>query len=229
MVPFTFGMDGRIFEVGKPFEQLSEPSRPIPIEVQQLTGISPDSLTGKRIDLFEVARFAEAADLIVAHNAGFDRPFLERLSPVFRQMPWACSMSQIDWRSWGYESTKLEYLALKTGFFFDGHRAAWDCFAGIELLSSRAGDSTGMAHLLRGALSTGWRIGVAGSPFDANAVLRERGYKWARNGATGNRHWEVEVDEARKTEELKFLGSDRFKRAAIQIARVSPFERFSAR
>lgn len=228
MVPFTFGTDGRVFEVGSPLEQQAVPSRPLPLEVQQLTGISPASLTGKKIDLFEVCRYAESADLIVAHHAQFDRPFLEQISPAFRQKPWACSMSQIDWRGLGYESAKLEYLALKTGFFFTGHRAVWDCFAGIELLARGLGDSTGMMHLLNNALRTSWRIRVTDSPFDANSSLRDRGYKWRQRGPA-NRCWEVEVDDGAKAGELQFLKSDQFRKAIVSVDRISPFERFSSR
>ena len=229
MVPFTFGRDGRIFDVRKPFQQLSEPSRPISKEIEDLTGLTEAHLVGQRIDLFELTEFAAQADLIIAHHAQFDRPFLERLSPVFRQKPWACSMSQIDWRRFGRESTKLEYLALKSGFFFEGHRAVIDCLAGIELLASRVGDSTAMTHLLAGALSTGWCIAVTGSPFEANAVLRERGYRWVRGGSGSPRCWEIEVDEDGKSGELEFLGSNRFMGATIRTDRVSPFERFSLR
>jgi len=136
-------------------------------------------------------------------------------------------MSQIGWREFGFESTKLEYLALKSGFFFDGHRAAFDCFAGIELLASRVGDATGMSHLLKNALSTSWRIGVTGSPFEANAVLRERGYKWVPGAA--KRRWEIEVDEIGKAAELLFMKSERFRKSAVSVEQVSPFDRFSAR
>lgn len=230
MVPFTFGMNGRIYEVRRPFRQLAEPRRPLSMEVQQLTGLTNAVLAGQRIDLFEVGDFVSPADLVIAHHAQFDRPFLERLSPVFSQKPWACSMSQIDWRSLGHESTKLEYLAMKSGFFFEGHRAVLDCLAGIELLASRAGDTTGMAHLLAGALTTGWRLSVSGSPFDANVVLRERGYKWTGNGSGRGRRWELEVDcEADRDREVEFLRADRFSGAAVQITPVTPFDRFSSR
>ena len=37
---------------------------------------------------------------------------------VFATKPWACSMTQIDWSSEGFEGTKLAYLACAAGFFF---------------------------------------------------------------------------------------------------------------
>ncbi len=230
MVPFTFGLNGRIYEVRRPFRQLAEPGRPLSTEVQRLTGLTDAVLEGQRIDLFEVGDFVSPADLVIAHHAQFDRPFLERLSPIFSQKPWACSMSQIAWRSFGYESTKLEYLAMKSGFFFEGHRAVLDCVAGIELLASRVGDTTAMARLLAGALKTGWRLSVTGSTFDAKVVLREHGYKWTRNRNTGGRCWEVEVDsEADRNAQLEFLRSDRFSGAAVHVTPVTPFDRFSTR
>ena len=67
-------------------------------------------VAGKSINPAEVAAFATNSALVVAHNAGFDRRFLERLSDTFLALPWACSMTQIDWAAEGYEGTKLAYL-----------------------------------------------------------------------------------------------------------------------
>ncbi|MGG2479144.1 3'-5' exonuclease, partial [Rhizobium sp. BR5] len=74
------------------------------------------------------------ADLIIAHNAGFDRPFCEAFSPIFRDKAWACSVSEIDWSARGFEGSKLAYLIGQSGYFHDGHRAVDDCFALLEVL-----------------------------------------------------------------------------------------------
>lgn len=229
MVPFTFGMNGLVYEVKRPLRQLSAPSQALTPEITQLTGLSSCDLAGREIDLFEVSKVVNRADLIVAHNARFDRPFLERLTPVFKDKPWACSMTQIDWRAMGFESTKLEYLGMKSGFFFDGHRAVVDCFAGIELLATAYANTTGLKLMLTNALVTSWRIIVTGSPFDANTILRERGYRWNSGENGRKRGWEIEVDEDRKQGELALLHSAPFKRATISVDRNTPFERFSDR
>ncbi|WP_018113012.1 exonuclease domain-containing protein [Caulobacter sp. UNC279MFTsu5.1] len=39
MVPFRYGVDGRIYEVGKAFHGFRQPTRPIPPEITALTGI----------------------------------------------------------------------------------------------------------------------------------------------------------------------------------------------
>ena len=76
MVPFTYGLDGRIFEIGEPFERFQEPKRPIPANITQLTGITDAMVAGQRIDPDEVSTFASRAALVIAHNAAFDRGFV---------------------------------------------------------------------------------------------------------------------------------------------------------
>ena len=96
MVPFYYNPDGRIFSISDQFySELREPSDSIPEEITKITGITQDMVLGKHIDPAHVEVFAENADLIVAHNAGFDRKFLEKFAPQFALKPWACSMSQI--------------------------------------------------------------------------------------------------------------------------------------
>ena len=76
MVPFTYGLDGQVYAVGEPFQQLREPSKSIPAEITALTGIDDAMVAGKRIDPNEVAHAAAPASLVVAHNAAFDRGFI---------------------------------------------------------------------------------------------------------------------------------------------------------
>jgi DNA polymerase III epsilon subunit-like protein len=49
---------------------------------------------------------AAPARLVVAHNAAFDRKFLERPCETFSTKPWACSISQINWAAEGYEGSR---------------------------------------------------------------------------------------------------------------------------
>ncbi|MGG6430311.1 exonuclease domain-containing protein [Acetobacter ghanensis] len=83
MVPFRYALDGMIVEVQEPFDRLREPTKLISPEITMLTGISDTMVSGKSIDPEEVAAFAAPAAVVIAHNAAFDRHFLERFSPVF--------------------------------------------------------------------------------------------------------------------------------------------------
>lgn len=232
MVPFTYGSDGRIFEVSEPFSGLREPRRPIPAEITALTGITDAMVAGKSIDPEEVAKFVQGASLIVAHNAVFDRRFLERLSPVFAGKPWACSMTQVDWASEGYEGVKLAYLAMGAGFFYERHRATQDCLAAIEVLAARLPKAgvPAMARLLETARRSTWRIWAENSPFDSKDRLKARGYRWNGDNPAHPRAWYIDVAESERDAELEFLRTEIFRREVeLPTRKISALERFSDR
>ena len=214
MVPFTYGLDGQVYAVGEAFQQLREPSRPIPPDVTAITGIDDAMVAGHQIDPDAVSRFAAPASLVVAHNAAFDRKFLERSCETFSTKPWACSMSQVDWAAEGYEGAKLAYLAGGAGFFYERHRATHDCLAGIELLARthpRSG-RTGLAQLLQRARAPTHRIWAENSPFDLKDVLRARGYRWNGEVTGAPRAWYIDVEEAARDAELAYLKAEIYRR-----------------
>ncbi|EWS64362.1 DNA polymerase III PolC-type [Hydrogenophaga sp. T4] len=93
------------------FEGFEDPGMPIPPAALAVTGISDDMVKGQRLDDEQVAAMVSKADLIVAHNAGFDRPFVEARFPCFAAKAWACSFMDIDWKATGSGSSKLSALA----------------------------------------------------------------------------------------------------------------------
>ncbi|WP_426038006.1 3'-5' exonuclease [Brevundimonas sp. DC300-4] len=232
MVPFWYGPDGHVMGCGEPFQAFNEPSLPITGEIQALTGITNEMVSGHRIDPVAVVEVAAPAVLVVAHNAAFDRRFLERLDAVFTTKAWACSMSQIDWARDGHEGTKLGYLAQACGFFYDRHRAVNDCFAAIELLARplRRGGRPAMAELLDRARAPTWRIWAENSPFDLKDLLKARGYRWNGEAGTSPRAWYVDVDEASVQGELTFLKSEIYQREIdLLTRRIDAHDRFSDR
>ena len=230
MVPFTFSEDGRIFEVRPAFQSYHQPSRPIPAEITALTGITDAMVAGHRIDPAAVKAFAAPAELIVAHNAGFDRRFTEKLSDVFVGKPWACSLNQVDWDAEGFEGKKLGYLVAGAGFFYDRHRAVNDCLAAIELLAAPLPRSGGraMRQLLDACARPSWRIWAEGSPFELKDVLKARGYRW--NGDGIPRAWYIDVEDDAREGELRFLREEIYRRDFDPPARrITALERFSVR
>lgn len=232
MLPFRYSLDGVVVETLEPFDRLREPSRPIPQAVTALTGITDDMVAGQQINLDEVSEFAARADLVVAHNAAFDRRFLEQLCPSFKTKPWACSMAEIDWAAEGFEGAKLGYLAAGFGFFYDRHRAANDCLAAVELLSRtlpRSGVS-GLANLLARARLTTWRIWAANSPFELKDTLKARGYRWNGEDNGRPRAWYVDVPEDQKDTELDYLWREIYKRKIeLEATKITAFDRYSSR
>lgn len=99
MLKFEYGPSGRIYRVLDTFNQLHQPSRPIPPEISRLTGITDDDVEGHRIDDKTVDAIAADAAVVIAHNASFDQQMCEPRWPVFREENWACSLNQIPWRA----------------------------------------------------------------------------------------------------------------------------------
>ena len=88
MVPFTYRIDGLLLGTLPAFSRLRETSISVPSLVQNLTGLTPERLAGQTVSADDVAAFAPDASLVLAHNAAFDRPFLERFCPAFVSRPW---------------------------------------------------------------------------------------------------------------------------------------------
>jgi len=232
MMPFRYSLDGRIFEVFPAFQQLQQPSKPIPAEIVALTGITDEMVAGRVIEVERVREVADAAALVVAHNAAFDRPWADHLCDVFTTKPWACSMAQVDWRAEGYKGSRLSYLAAGAGFFYEGHRAVEDCAAAIELLARPLPRSgvLAFARLLECARRPIWRIWAENSPFDLKDILKGRGYRW-NDGANGKpKAWFVDVDDASHEAEIAFLKAEIYQRDVdLLVRRITAYDRFSER
>jgi DNA polymerase-3 subunit epsilon len=123
MIAFPYDRSSQMGNVIGTFSALRQPSTPISSEVARLTGISNEMVAGKTIDKAALEEFLAPAALIIAHNAAFDRPMCEKLTDTFAKKPWACSATEVDWRHYGFEGTKLAYILNQFGKFHSGHRA----------------------------------------------------------------------------------------------------------
>ena len=177
-------------QTGKPvgevevYEDFEDPGRPIPPEIVKLTGITSQDVKGQKLNEAKIKDMVERADLIVAHNAGFDRPFVENRIEVFEHKAWACSFQGINWKAQGMGSAKLEFLCSELGWFYDAHRAQVDCHALLRVLSSplqsdnSEGSRTGLQQLFKAAENARTVVKAFGSPFETKDKLKARGYRW---------------------------------------------------
>ncbi|XUY29745.1 3'-5' exonuclease [Agrobacterium sp. rho-8.1] len=231
-IAFTFDDTGRIGDVTGIYGGLREPSVSIPPEITKLTGITDEMAVGRSIDLAELQALIEPADLVIAHNAGFDRPFCEAFSPMFAGKAWACSNSEVDWSARGYEGTKLGYLIGQAGYFHEGHRAVDDCFALMEVLDRKVDGlaSSAFAELYQASQRSRVRIFAENSPFDMKDHLKARGYRWSDGSEGRPKSWWIEVGEEALVDELHYLRTEiyRYPDADPPIKRLTAFDRFRA-
>ncbi|PZM14354.1 3'-5' exonuclease [Rhizobium tubonense] len=232
VIAFTFDATGSIGEVTGIYGGLQQPSATIPTEITRLTGITDDMVAGQSIDMAALQALIEPADLLIAHNAGFDRPFCEAFSHLFSGKAWACSNSEIDWSSRGYEGTKLGYLLWQAGYFHEGHRAVDDCFALLEVLAREMDGpaSIAFAELYEASQASRVRIFAENSPFDMKDHLKARGYRWSDGSDGRPKSWWIEVGEEALDDELRYLRAEiyRYPDADPPIKRLTAFDRFRA-
>lgn len=136
-VLFSFDpYDGRVDRVLEEYCGLRDPGRPIPKGAQRMHGITDDDVRGQKLDEERVRSLLRRAHYLIAHNAPFDRGFVERLFPETRRMPWLCSMGGIAWHQRGFLSKGLQSLLaahrLDPG---SAHRALDDARATLKLVS----------------------------------------------------------------------------------------------
>ena len=211
------------------YDGLEDPGMPIPAEIQALTGITGEMVRGQRINEERVAAMLGNAGLVLAHNAGFDRPFAEARLAQFAQLPWACSFADLDWKKEGRSSAKLTQLAMELGWFYDAHRAEMDCHALLAVLASPlSSGQTGLGCLLAACTQTSYRLQATAAPFEAKDLLKGRGYRW--DGTA--RVWHTRLgDEAGLQTECDWLKAEVYagRAAQVQIEELDAGMRYSSR
>lgn len=222
---FTFDETGQINSIESVRSWLEDPGRTLPDKIVELTGLTDSQLAGRRFDEAELLAHLESADLIIAHNAAFDRPFFDSRFPELRGRRWACSLSQLDWSALGFEGRALGHLVMQSGWFFEGHRAGADVNALTVLLSNIAPDGrTVFSHLLEACNGETVRIEAIGAPFEVKESLKQRGYRWDGNG----RFWWRELNSEAASEEFEWLdGHVYFGRGGPRTSTITARERFT--
>lgn len=233
LLPFEYGRDtGRIVSVQETqaLSAFREPSMPIPAEATRLNGITNDMVAGHAIDPERVRAIVEPAHLIIAHNAGFDRPMVEKLWPIFEEKHWACSFVDIDWTAEGIGSAKLDYLLYRQGWFHDGHRALSDALATLFLLTRElpCSKQLGLAALLASARTPLWAVRAEDTAFEQRAALKGRGYRWDDGQGKRTKAWWIMTTDP--DAELAWLRQEIYRdNGRIAVSNVPPTRRYSAR
>jgi DNA polymerase-3 subunit epsilon len=233
MVRFTFNkVTGQPHEVLGTFNALEDPGMPIDPAATRVNGITDDMVKGQRIDDAAVHQFLEGTDIVIAHNASFDREFCERRDPIFKKLAWACSRAQIDWEAEKIGGQKLDYLAFKFGFFYEAHRAEIDCLALLHVLAQSlpVSGETGLKKLLGAYRSRSLRVWAVKSPFETKDLLKARKYRWGNGDNGTQKAWYIDLPAEEFDNEVNWLRSNIYGRPFdLVVDTVDEFSRFSPR
>src|ERR1051325_6204329 len=132
---------GAVGRVLSSLAMLEDPGRPLDPVIVEVTGLTDEALRGKRIDDTQVAAMLSDVELVVAHNAEFDRHMTERRFEGFDSVPWACSQRDVPWERFGCRYVGLEFLLMKAcGEFYLPHDALDDCRAALHVLATPRAD-----------------------------------------------------------------------------------------
>lgn len=230
---------GQIYRILHTYDGFEDPCEPLSDIVKQITGISDDMLTDQHLDDDQVKLWLDKTSLIVAHNAAFDRQMLERRYPDSLDIPWACTLTEINWMDENIASLKLDYIAYRLGYFFEGHRAVNDAQATLHLLSKPLPESgkLGLNALLANAREKTQRLFAVAAPFEKKDSLKERGYRWMADFSYTDRYnktkkgvWSKSVPAADIEAEHTWLIESVYKgNPAFQFNDLTAKERFSIR
>ena len=233
MLPFDYEVEsGRILTVHKAlaFEALREPAVPISEEASLINGITADMVAGKSIDDAVIASVVADAGLIIAHNAYFDRPMVERHWDCFAEKPWACTLNSVDWLREGFSAGKLDYLGMQFGWFYDGHRALADCEACLALLAQSLpkSDRRVMSVVREGALRDDYLVRAVDAPYDLRDELKQRGYRWRPAELANGRVWWTMTTDTEA--EIAWLQAEIYgNEFEVPVHKITALNRFSER
>lgn len=230
-----------ISRLGESLCELNDPKAKIPDEAVAVHGLTNEKLKGNAFSGGRIREFLDGTEVVIAHNASFDRKFVERDLPNagFDELPWACSLRDINWAARGVNSPKLEYIALSQGAYYGAHDAGEDVLATAFCLNGAPSDHghTPFAEMLRNAQRDTVRITVRGSRLvgGTSGKIKDRGYVWSGDhglelGGRPKRWWrEIPGDEASTQEEATWLRQNVTTDMDFDAYRVNARNRFSGR
>ena len=228
-----------------PISEFQDPGIELSDETTRLTGITTEMVKGKQINWRQVAKYLAGANLVIAHNAAFDRPFIEKAMSYYfesesynlnsedkenfhsavKNKVWACSLKQINWNSKGYPNAKLEILSIYHGFYTDAHRALCDSDALLHLMTFHDIQTHRpyFHELLTNVRRPVIDISANFAPFEAKDALKSRGYYWD----PAKKSWHKTIHKDSLQDEVAWMESYIYNGAFRGTVReIAPTEQF---
>lgn len=158
---------------------------------EKINGIPEAALRGDLATAEEthgrLEKMAQVADVAMAHNAEFDRAFIQvaiggpllmRDPHTGPELPWACSCEDVEWPAQHKPGMSLVALALAHGLGVAGaHRAMDDALLLAKLLTRAAEMGMDIREQVRRALRPKDRV-ISLAPFNDRELVKSHGFRW---------------------------------------------------
>ena len=221
---FVSPTTGEVSGMKKTIVAMQQPSISLPKIITEITGFVDEDLEGQSIPWAKVANVLERCQFIIAHNASFDRKWVELALrnnglSVPEDAIWGCSMTQVDWTGIVRCSKALEVLCAWHGFYYDSHNAESDVDATLHLLRR----NHYMKELLGNAVAPDYHVFAAGSLREENVILKQGRYRWNPDLTCW---WKATNNQEAAERECRWL-TDNLSKVEPQYFEIEPKHRFS--
>ena len=171
--------NGELIGIIDSYQSFNDPEEPISQEITRITGITDEDVEGHSLNWGIISQIMHDADIIVAHNASFDRAFMDRYLPLSKDKVWVCSVNDINWAERGFNARGQEILCIWHGFYYESHRAMYDVDALIHLVTYDVKEQNKASlELIANSTKSSYQIAAINSPYETKDLLKSRKYRW---------------------------------------------------
>ena len=171
--------NGELIGIIDSYQSFNDPEEPISHEITRITGITDEDVKGRSLNWGIISQIMHDADIIVAHNASFDRAFMDRYLPLSKDKVWVCSVNDINWAERGFNARGQEILCIWHGFYYESHRAMYDVDALIHLVTYDVKEQNKASlELIANSTKSSYQIAAINSPYETKDLLKSRKYRW---------------------------------------------------
>ena len=167
-----------------PLSWLQDPGIPLDPNITAITGLSNADLAGQTINDAMAFQLLERAECYIAHNARFNSAWIERRYPPISARAWACSCTEVPWKTLGFDGRAQSHLLVQHNLFANAHRAGDDVWSLFNLLQQSRLDPGGtverthLQRLLAASALNSVRVEAVHAPYGAKDRLKARNYSW---------------------------------------------------
>lgn len=173
--------NGDLIGIIDSYQSFNDPEELISPVITRITGITNKDVEGHSLDWEIISSILNKADIVVAHNATFDRGFMDIYLPLSKEKVWACSVNDINWSQRGFNAKGQEILCIWHGFYYESHRAMYDVDALIHLVTYDVkGQNKASLELISNSVKPTYKIVAINSPYETKDLLKLRNYRWNR-------------------------------------------------